>query len=197
MNYLGQKRNRPVTKPKFVIRRAPVVLKKRRVQSKVQGLIGKSTFNELKCRDQQFTPGAPIATVAYANVAYVTPTVAGLGLATGYTCLNCVEQGNGVSQRIGNKIVITSIRLRGTITPSKTADTTDYGFVRVLMVYDKQTNGAAPLIGDIISNISTSGSFATAFNSGIKITNRNRFVMLRDQIFEMGATGSSNVHHFK
>jgi len=152
-----------------------------------QQLIGGTTsMKEIKCRDQIFTPGVMIDTTLEAAVAYIEPSVAGLGLATGYTCINCTAQGSGVSMRVGNKIVIKSLRITGTITKGEGATVADDGMVRVLVVYDKQTNGAAPSVSTIISNIGTGGASATAFNSPININYKNRFVTLRDQYVKIG-----------
>lgn len=160
-----------------------------------QNLIGKGSMKEVNCKDQAFTPGASIPTCLLASVAYIEPTVAGLGLATGYTCINTLSQGNSVSQRVGNKVVFTSIRVTGTISASDSQDITDTGPIRVVVVYDKQTNGAAPAITEILANVSSDGSYSTTFNSGIKISNRKRFVVLRDQTFTFGGLGSDDAIH--
>ena len=178
----------------------PLKSKKRRKFSSnnvQQNLIGKSSLKEIKCRDQVFSPGGTVSSTLLASVVYIEPTVAGLGLATGYTCINTLEQGNGVSQRIGNKVVIKSIMIQGMIAAPVTVDATDTGGVRVIVVYDKQTNGAAPAITEIIGNVSTAGGYATGFNSPIKITNKNRFVVLRDHIFPMGGNIDQASHSFK
>lgn len=167
-------------------------LKKRKVFRKL--LVGKSSIREIKCRDQIFSPGASIPGTVYTGVTYVEPTVAGLGLATGYTCLNCLEQGNGISQRIGNKVVLKSLRLKGQLSLDDST-TPPLGYTatyRVMVVYDKQTNGAAPVIGDIIANVGTAGAYVTAFNSGIRINNKNRFVVLKDKTFDLSDYSAVN-----
>lgn len=161
-----------------------------------QQLIGKSSFNEVKCRDQVFTPGVDLPVIETQALIYVEPTVAGLGLATGYTCINCCSQGNGISQRIGNKIVIRNIRIKGAIEANDAQDLTDTGNVRLVIVYDKQTNGAAPAYTNILESIDTAGGTSTMFNSSIKISNKNRFVVLRDEVFSFDGVGGKGTYHF-
>jgi len=162
--------------------------------SNQQMLIGKSTLTEIKCRDQMFTPGAQIALVTTANVAYVAPTIAGLGLATGFSCINTLQQGNGVAQRIGDKVVFRSITVNGCICCADDNTIVDQGHIRVMVVYDKQTNGATPLIGDIIANVNSDNSYNVAFNSSIRIANRKRFVCLKNKIYNMGYTDNASIH---
>lgn len=147
--------------------------------------------NEIKCKDQILAPSVAIGTVIIGNVAYIEPTVAGLGLATGYTCINTLSQGSQISQRIGNKVVIKSLRVKGTILPSETADSTDYGMVRVAVVYDKQTNGTAPAATEIFASIDSAGAFTTQFQAPLKITNKKRFTVLRDENFVINGINDS------
>lgn len=174
--------SKPQKTRSFVKRRNPV-----------QTLVGRpSSFKETKCRDQVFSPGASVALGLIGTVAYAEPTVAGLGLGTGYSCVNLCSQGPAVSQRIGNKIVIKNIRVRGRFQLYNTQVAADMCFVRALLVYDKQTNGAAPAITEILADVDTTGSYSTIFNSGVKIANRKRFVVLRDQVYRLAVGDIEN-----
>jgi len=160
-------------------------------QNVQQNLIGRSSlFNttEVKCKDLSLTPATVIATVATANLAHINPEAggAGNGLATGYTTINAIQQGNAVSQRIGDKVTIKSIRVKGLINIADDADLTDNGHVRCMVVLDKQCNGAAPVYSDIIASVDYAGAYSTPFNSSIKICNKKRFVVLKDETFNLG-----------
>lgn len=105
---------------------------------------------------------------------------------SGLTELNAVPQGATSFNRIGTKIVIKNItfsclfQLLGTIPASAN--------VRYLIVYDAQPNGAFPAYTDILSNNVTSG--ATHY-SGVNMSNRARFTILRDRQFTLDENGGN------
>lgn len=115
---------------------------------------------ELKCFD--VTPG---------NLNFLTA-------ATGTTvaCYNSMPQGPDVYQRIGRKIYMKSLAIRGQIQQIATA-ATDVG--RILVVYDSQPDGGGlPAIGSLIQDCNT-GVNQNGF-SHININNRARFKILKD-----------------
>lgn len=90
-----------------------------------------------------------------------------------------IPQGTGEQERIGNKIVVTQIHMRGVFRYQNTTST-DYAAsgalnLRLLLVLDKQANGVIPNAGDILFSISSGPTFA--FN---RISNKDRFVVLKD-----------------
>jgi len=102
---------------------------------------------------------------------------------TGMTEVNLIRQGATVAQRIGNKVVIKSLDLWAMVNSS----TTGYGVARVMLVYDRQPNGAFPAIGDII--LSQPSASVSDF-SGINMANKSRFQMIRDEaVVTSGVTG--------
>lgn len=80
-------------------------------------------------------------------------------------CLNDVAQGTSAITRIGRKILMKSILVQGALTNTS-------GQARILIVYDKQTNGANPAATDIL----TSNTLMAAQN----LDNRDRFIILAD-----------------
>lgn len=80
-------------------------------------------------------------------------------------CLNDVVQGNSATTRVGRKILMKSILVQGALTISN-------GFARVLIVYDRQTNGAAIAATDVL----TSNTIMGIQN----LDNRDRFIILAD-----------------
>lgn len=99
------------------------------------------------------------------------------------TLLNHIGPGTGPNQRIGRKYVIKSIQLRMRVTQSAVADTANafdidhpsYG-VRILVVWDKQPNGVAPAISDILQGTPHSVALTN-------LDNRNRFRIIIDKHF--------------
>lgn len=96
---------------------------------------------------------------------------------------NGMAQGPDVDERLGNKIVMKSLEIRLLMT-------NEIGMlhirspVRMLVVYDRQTNGAAPAYTDVCS----------ATMVGItNIANRDRFLILKDTIIEFNTMGATNV----
>lgn len=86
--------------------------------------------------------------------------------------LSLIPQGVTENNRIGRKCVIKSIQIRATVTyvPGATTTGSANGFVYVVL--DKQANGAAAAVTDVL----TSSAMSTAF---INLDNSKRFVILK------------------
>jgi len=140
-----------------------------RVQAATMGRPSGS-FQEVKSFDCVIA--GTTALVAAGAVAADEPGNAFVGI----TELNCMVQGSTVATRIGNKIVMKSLHLR----TSLHAPSTCAAIARLMLVYDKQPNGAFPNLGAIILN--EPGSSGTPY-SGLNIANKSRFLMLRDQFY--------------
>ncbi len=102
--------------------------------------------------------------------------VAGTALATTgiitSPSLNIVPQGTTESQRVGRKMIIKKIGMRFLLQfNSSTTETADV--VRIIVVLDKQANGAAFAITDVLETASE-GSFNN-------MANKNRFTILMDR----------------
>lgn len=93
--------------------------------------------------------------------------------------VNGLSLGNDYDNRIGRKVLWKKIFIR--YTGFLTAGSANK--VRLLVVYDKQTNGVAPAITDIL--------LADAFNSPNNLNNRDRFLTIIDEITENAGTGDS------
>lgn len=112
---------------------------------------------------------------------YTGTTAAGGAIVT----LNAVTAGAGFWNRIGRKIEMKSIEMRGTISTGNNSllvsKIFDPQFLRFMIVYDKQPNGAIPVTSDILLDYSSTGGTTTLSSSGINLNNRDRFVILRDK----------------
>lgn len=112
------------------------------------------------------------------------------------TLLSEVATGTDFTDRIGRKINMKSVYVRGFLSPVDT--TTSFCLSRLLIVYDNQPNGAAPAITDILK--------AATSVAQVNLNNRDRFKILIDKQFPLGnnnntatqaISGSPNVHHVK
>jgi len=107
---------------------------------------------------------------------------------TGITELNCVQQGATSYNRIGTKILIKSIDLRFNAFMAGSGPVVDS--FRYLVVYDHSPNGAFPAYSDILSD-NISGT--AGFHSRINMSNRSRFIILRDRTIPMTYTNDAIV----
>lgn len=89
-------------------------------------------------------------------------------------------QGAAAFNRIGQKILLKSIRLRGNV---KNILTGVQGFGRIMVVYDRQSNAALPNWADLISAQTSAGATSTSAYDGMNMANRERFIMLVDEQF--------------
>lgn len=94
------------------------------------------------------------------------------------TCINMIRAGSSFFNRVGRKIEMQSVRLKASIVPLRTSAAPDYA--RILIVYDRQSNGALPALADILQTTDQAGTNTTTSFSGVNLNNRDRFVILRD-----------------
>lgn len=111
---------------------------------------------ELKFNDNNFTISPGIASNQF----------------FGAILLNGIAPGTSASQRIGRKAVMKTIFLRCTFRMS--AGAVGGSPCRILVVYDKQANAAAPVATDILA--------VDQFQSPNNLSNRDRFVTIFDQM---------------
>lgn len=96
-------------------------------------------------------------------------------------CLSGVAQGDGEQERDGRRYVIQSVHIRGRlILPSLKAQTSPAGdvFVRLALVWDKQTNGAKLNAEDVFKAPAT-GTQSTMAMRNLQYT--GRFKVLKDK----------------
>lgn len=116
--------------------------------------------------------GLEVKSVDLANAVYTLNTTALI------TPINLVRAGSSYFNRIGRRIEMKSCHLKFMLRPKQTIASTDYG--RVMLVYDSQTNGAAPAISDVIQDTDQAGTNATSAFSATNLNNRDRFKVLAD-----------------
>lgn len=99
-----------------------------------------------------------------------------------YEILNVPIKGDDRYERNGRNIRMKSIQIRAAII-REAAVVTDISpdFLRYIVVYDKQSNGAPPAMADFLRD-ATAGAQSNNF-SFINLDNRDRFEILRDVSF--------------
>lgn len=130
-----------------------------------------------------FQPGSTRPELKFLDVTTnVTPALAGTG---SLTLLNGCAQGTDANQHIGRTTRMKSLYWlwEGAVAPT----TTGQGSMRLVILYDKEAEGAAPTIA--------AGDQTDAFNQDdivaqMNLNNRDRFVTLLDEVVEcIGTAG--------
>lgn len=110
----------------------------------------------------------------------ITPTI---------VLLNGIQQGAAYYNRIGARIELKNIHIRGfvrnTANDQDPGYTSDGGYARVVVVYDRSPNGVIPQISDILQTRNELGATSTTEFSEINLDNRDRFIILRDNEFAL------------
>jgi len=113
--------------------------------------------------------------------------------------VNLIAQGTTESTRIGRKCQLRNIYIHGNISlPSTNTATQTSDIVRLIVYIDKQTNGAAAEVTDILKDAD--------YRSFRNLANQERFVILKDKTYDISAqaqaTGTAqttgvNTYHIK
>lgn len=113
------------------------------------------------------------------NAALVVP-VASQAFSPG-VLINGLATGSSASQRIGRQVNLKALLMKGWVSLASTS--VGGSPIRILAVYDKQANGVAPVITDIL--------LADSFTSPNNLSNRDRFVTIFDNYTEIISTGNN------
>ncbi|UAU47041.1 Cap2 [Chicken proventriculitis-associated circular virus 30] len=125
-------------------------------------------------RMQSFRGSGEIKSLDIASVQYPLNTTGSI------TCLNLIRAGSSFFNRIGRKISLKSIHIKGNIGQLNVTRSQIYDYCRVMLVYDMQTNGSNPSIADIIQDTDQAGTSTTTSFSSANLNNRDRFRILAD-----------------
>jgi len=102
------------------------------------------------------------------------------GLAAGqFSLLNGVATGTDYTSRIGRRICNKSLLYRLIVFPIITASDQTGSVLRVILLWDMQTNAALPAVTDILNT--------SDVMSPMNLNNRDRFKIIKDQWFCMNA----------
>jgi len=101
--------------------------------------------------------------------------------------LGGIAAGTGDWQRIGRETNARSIELTYEFKPIAVARSAPMDMARVLLVYDRQTNGTAPSVSDILQDYSENSGATTSVDSGLNMNNKDRFLVLYDRRIQLPA----------
>jgi len=148
-----------------------------RTEKRKSGVGKKSTHHPMQTQVVSIPAPTPmsqqvyqLAKAAKMDTGYIDVSPAGGALDTSgfMTLLNPVPQGAAVVQRVGKKILLKGLQIRGLLYNNASAYAND---VALIVVYDKRPTGSPPAITDILNSIS-----ASSMN---KDDNASRFRIIR------------------
>ena len=108
---------------------------------------------------------------------------------SGMIVLNLIQQGAGSWNRVGRKVNLRSIRIRGDINHTQTTQSASGNTVgqviRCVIVWDKQPSGGTiPQWQDMFGFTAQDGTEGTSMYAPIRYDNMDRFSILRDVTYD-------------
>jgi len=108
------------------------------------------------------------------------------------TAINLIRTGSGYNNRVGRKISMTSVEIRGYIAANGATPAEQP--TRIMILYDKQANGALPAVTDVLQAIDQAGNVTTNATSPRNLDKRDRFVCVYDEYkIAFGTSGVAGV----
>lgn len=166
----------------------PYVYKKRKYTPKTTTIVKAQPIKTYSKKDpvNRWAPKLSDKEYKYFDNLIAPVTITTVNLAGQISWLNQTGIGGWTVNRQGNRIMMKSIHLKGilTITGAPPNVPSVPNVIRLALVYDKSPNGvAAPaIIQDVFQSMSYSGTTETSVFSGVNISNRDRFIVLRDYL---------------
>lgn len=119
--------------------------------------------------------------VALGNVLATTNTNGAIFVA------NLVAPGNGFFNRVGRKIHMQSLRIKGLAdyeySPAATTGNVNGGVLRMVVVYDKSNADAIPAFSDIFGITEQAGGESTGVMDSVRLDKMDRFQILKDCVY--------------
>ena len=129
----------------------------------------------------------PATSMELKDKTVLTTAVIAIGTATAFSpfLLNGIAQGTTASTRLGRRITMKSLLLRASFGMAPT--TTGGSPIRILIVYDSQTNATAPVATDVV--------LTDEISSPMNLGNSRRFKTILDEIIPCIGTGGPQSMH--
>lgn len=102
--------------------------------------------------------------------------------------LNGIDAGTQAYQRVGRKVRYLSLRVKGV---ANLEGVTRANVLRMIVVWDKQPNGALPTYSQIFGNTDAVGITTQTLNSQILYDQMDRFKILRDKTMPMNIASNA------
>lgn len=96
------------------------------------------------------------------------------------TLLNGLVQGVENYQRLGKKIMMSSVRVKWNLFPTGNVNSGTDEVERVVLFWDASPNGIAPTMTQLLQDVSNAGTTSVNAYSGANIDYRSRFTILKD-----------------
>jgi len=114
-----------------------------------------------------------LKSVDLASTAYACSTTGSV------TCINLIRTGSTFTNRIGRRIQLMSLYLNGYMAPEAGGSLTTY--CRILIVYDRQSNGNTPVWADVVSAYDQATTQSGTVMDNMNLNNRDRFKIILDK----------------
>lgn len=127
----------------------------------------------------------------------LTPVIATTSTNGSAFVLNLIQQGVGSWNRVGRKINLQSVRLRGIATFEFQVELVTgrlyANTLRMVVVWDKQPSGSAiPTFDSIFGKTAQDGTESTTFLDPVRYDNMDRFTVLRDSVLDAQSEATSD-----
>lgn len=121
----------------------------------------------------------PMAILPANKAVDIPSSVLTLNTTASATLLNGVAQGAAFYQRLGNRFAMRALLLKLNIYPLRTSTQVNE-MIRLLLVYDRQANGAAPTYSDIIQARDSAGGTTSNILDSPNVDKKSRYQILWD-----------------
>ncbi|AXQ66480.1 MAG: hypothetical protein [Cressdnaviricota sp.] len=105
-----------------------------------------------------------------------------------FTTLNATALGTEIYNRIGRRIHLKSIQLRGQILKLNNGGVNDSDFCRIILFYDNE--GTTSAIADLLTSTDATGAVTSDVFSLVNPSNFERYKVFKDTQYSMPADGS-------
>lgn len=100
--------------------------------------------------------------------------------------LNSLREGPSIYERIGRTVCMKSIYINGVFTrPPAGAQITNQAIIRLMIVYDSQSNGVAPTFANIVQSYNAIANVQSNVTDQLNPDTRDRFKVLCDKIVSL------------
>lgn len=164
--------------------------KKRIADNRAAALAKRARLTRAPAASRGFFPtGAARHEIKATDFGYTGHVITTLPTANGVVWNN-IASGSSFFQRIGRRVALKSIYVNGLFKLASGANGAPTAQqVRIVVVYDSQTNGATATWADVIQAVGNTGTTSSTIADGLNLSNRDRFKLLIDKRFIMPAVG--------
>lgn len=97
-----------------------------------------------------------------------------------FQLMNGIQSGSSFYNRIGNVVRLRSLHLIGQLVVNGTAPASIPEYDRVMVIYDRQSNGAFPALADVLTSYKNDGTTSSTVFDHLNMNNKDRFQVLCD-----------------